>query len=103
MSADLNQRPPNRPRGHAHSEVSPRGDLGSSLLPFASLDETGERENIQSFLAAVAAGNAFEIFKAMGKPMPNHEDLKKLVHGMRERLSQLTPPPNPPLMSRPTP
>ncbi len=103
MSADLNQRLPHPPRGPAHPESSSLGVLGGSLLPFAGLDEAGERDNIQSFLAAVAAGNAFEIFKAMGKPMPNHEDLKKLVHGMRERLSQLTPPPNPPMTGRPTP
>jgi len=47
------------------------GAFEQELIAITDLGDTGERQQLEAFLAAVESGKAKEFFKAMGEPVPN--------------------------------
>lgn len=69
------------------------GAFEDDLIAITGLGDTGEREKLEGFLAAVEAGKAKEIFQAMGQPVPNDPQLRELVASLRAELAKLPPAP----------
>lgn len=68
------------------------GAMEEDLLIITGLGKSGQREQLEGFLAAVEAGKAEEVFEAMGQPAPDDAQLQELVASVREELAKLPPP-----------
>ena len=61
------------------------------MIAITGLGDTGERENLEGFLAAVEAGKTAEVFQAIGQPVPDDAQLRDLVAGLRRELAKVPP------------
>ncbi len=68
------------------------GAFEDDLIAITGLGDTGEREKLEGFLAAVEAGKGKQFFKAMGEAVPKKDELQELVAQARQQLSELPPP-----------
>lgn len=82
----------------AAREVLPRlgvfqgGAFEDNLIAITGLADTGARERLETLIALIEAGQAAEVFQAMGWPLPNEAELQEMMVGLREQLAQLPPP-----------
>jgi tetratricopeptide (TPR) repeat protein len=67
------------------------GAMEEDLLIITGLGESGQRRQLEAALVAIEAGEAAEVFQAMGRQVPNESQLQEIVASLRAQIAQLPP------------